>query len=49
MIRDLKVLLEDHGDVEVKCWPYDGQQEPGVPDLDLVVNTEPFYVELNVV
>jgi hypothetical protein len=36
LIRVLQEFLRDHGDLDVKCWPYDGQQNPRDVEVDVV-------------
>ncbi len=28
LIKKLEKIIHQYGDIDVKCWPYDGQEQP---------------------
>ncbi len=39
MITQLQAIQEEHGDLQVCCWPYDGQGRTYEPELKLLHST----------
>ena len=37
MVTALEIIKEEYGDIEVLCWPYDGQSRRYIPTLEVSV------------